>query len=181
MRRLGPHFVVVITVLVTGLGACGRPAATVGRPAAAAAPAGTATIVRVVDGDTLKVNVGGHNDRVRLIGIDTPESVKPNTPVQCFALEASARTKALLHQGEVIRLVRDAEARDRYGRLLAYVYRQRDGLFVNLALVKDGYAAPYTFPPNVAHVDEFVTAGRQAREANRGLWGKCGGPHEPAK
>jgi micrococcal nuclease len=100
--------------------------------------------------------------------------------VQCFALEASARTKALLPKGEVVRLVRDVDVRDKYQRLLAYVYRQRDGLFVNLSLVKDGYAATYTFPPNVAHVDEFVAAGRQAREANRGLWGKCGGPHVAA-
>jgi micrococcal nuclease len=174
MRRLATALLLVL------LAGCGRSAATPLVQRSAATP-GQATITRVVDGDTLKVDIAGRSDRVRLIGIDTPESVKPNTPVQCFALEASARTKGLLPHGEVVRLVRDAEARDKYGRLLAYVYRQRDGLFVNLSLVKDGYAAPYTFPPNVAHVDEFVAAGRQAREANRGLWGKCGGPHEPAK
>ena len=144
----------------------------------AASAAGDATVTRVVDGDTIKVSTGGRAERVRLIGIDTPESVKPNTPVQCFAEEASARTKALLPPGTAVRLVRDAEARDKYKRLLAYVYRSNDGLFVNLALARDGYAASLTIPPNVAHVDDFVRAVRDARTANRGLWGRCGGPHE---
>ena len=110
---------------------------------------------------------------MRFIGIDTPESVKPNTPVQCFAVEASNRTKALLAAGTPVRLVGDVEPRDRYKRLLAYVYRARDNLFVNLALVRDGYALPYTFPPNVAHTTEFVAAAADARNAGRGLWSAC--------
>src|SRR5205823_699806 len=104
---------------------------------------------------------------------DTPESVKPNTPVQCFAVEASNRTKALLPVGTPIRLVGDVEQRDRYKRLLAYVYRARDNLFVNLALVHDGYAVPYTFPPNVAHTAEIREAASQARQEGRGLWSAC--------
>ena len=105
--------------------------------------------------------------------MDTPEVVKPNTPVQCFGREASARTKALLPEGSVIHLVADVEARDRYRRLLAYVYRDLDGAFVNLLLVEEGYAVPYTYPPNVAHADDFVAASGRARDERRGLWSRC--------
>jgi micrococcal nuclease len=140
---------------------------------------GTATLARVVDGDTIRVRIKGHDERVRLVGIDTPESVKPGTPVQCFALAASARTKALLPKGSAVRLVRDVEERDRYGRLLAYVYRARDGLFVNLALAREGYAVVLTVPPNVAHTEEFVAAARDAREHGRGLWSRCGADAVP--
>jgi micrococcal nuclease len=167
----------VSTLLV--LAACaGRRVATTGAASSGSAP-GAATVDRVVDGDTILVRLNARRERVRFIGIDTPESVKPNTPVQCFALEASHRTKALLPSGTAVRLVGDVEQRDQYGRLLAYVFRQRDGLFVNLALTRDGYAVPYTFPPNVAHVDEFVSAAAEARSASRGLWGRCGSeiPH----
>jgi len=141
---------------------------------------GAARLVRVVDGDTIRVSIRGRQEAVRLIGIDTPESVKPNTPVQCFALEASARTKAILPPGTPLRLVVDAEARDRYGRLLAYVYRSGDGLFVNLALVREGYAVEYTLAPNLAHVDEVAAAAAQARRAGLGLWGKCAGGQIPS-
>ena len=143
-----------------------------GGPSKPTAP-GTATLSRVVDGDTIRVRIKGREERVRLVGIDTPESVKPGTPVQCFALAASARTKALLPKGSAVRLVRDVEERDRYGRLLAYVYRARDDLFVNLALVREGYAVVLTVPPNVAHTGEFVAAAGDAREHGRGLWSRC--------
>jgi micrococcal nuclease len=141
---------------------------------------GSATVARVVDGDTIVVRAGSRDEKVRLVGIDTPESVKPRTPVQCFAKEASARTTALLPSGTRVRLVRDVEARDRYGRLLAYVYRDHDGLFVNLALAQEGYAGTLTIPPNVAHAAELLAATRAARDAGRGLWARCGGPHEVA-
>jgi len=137
-------------------------------------PPGTARVERAVDGDTLVVRIGGRQERVRLIGIDTPESVDPRRPVECFGKEAAARTSDLLPPGTIVRLVRDVEARDRYDRLLAYVYRADDGLFVNMALVEEGYAAVSTFPPNVAHADEFVAAGARAREESRGLWSACG-------
>jgi len=130
-------------------------------------------VKKVVDGDTLDVALSGRTERVRLLGIDTPESVKPETPVQCFGVEASSRLRALLPDGTAVRLVPDREERDRFGRLLAYVYRQPDGLFVNLDLVRGGYAQVLTFPPNVAHAPELERAGRTARQSRRGLWGAC--------
>jgi micrococcal nuclease len=131
-----------------------------------------ARVVRVVDGDTVVVQTAGRTERVRYIGVDTPESVKPGTPVQCFAKAASAANRRLV-QGEAVRLVHDAEARDRYGRTLAYVYRSRDGLFVNAELVRQGFATTLTIPPNVAHADEFLALQRAARQAALGLWSAC--------
>jgi len=157
------------------------PAGSQRRAATSTATAANASVERVVDGDTIIVRVSGRRERVRFIGIDTPESVKPNTPVQCFAIEASNRTKALLPARTPVRLVGDVEQRDRYKRLLAYVYRARDDLFVNLVLARDGYAVPYTFPPNVAHTAEFVTAAAEAREAGRGLWSACGPEERPSR
>jgi micrococcal nuclease len=134
------------------------------------------TVDRVVDGDTLVADVGGRYQRVRLIGVDTPETVSPSKPVQCFGKQASDHLKALLPKGTAIRLVGDAESHDRYGRPLAYVYRQSDQLFVNLELARDGYASLLTFPPNVAHETQFADAVDRARQLGRGLWGTCGGP-----
>jgi micrococcal nuclease len=134
----------------------------------------TVRVVRVVDGDTIRVDLPSGEEAVRYIGIDTPESVKPGSPVECFAELASAFNERLV-EDERVKLVRDVEERDRYGRLLAYVYRERDGLFVNAELVRGGYATVATFPPNVAHEDEFRRLARKARLSGRGLWGKCGG------
>jgi micrococcal nuclease len=131
-------------------------------------------VVRVVDGDTIHVRAGGREETVRYIGVDTPETVKPDTPVQCFGKAASAYNRSLV-DGERVRLVADAEARDRFGRRLAYVYRVRDGLFVNAALVRGGYATTLTIPPNVTHADELRRLARQARRAGRGLWSACAG------
>jgi micrococcal nuclease len=131
-----------------------------------------AAVVRVVDGDTIAVRLGGRDERVRYIGVDTPESVKPDTPVQCFA-HAAADENARLVAGERVRLVRDVEARDRFGRLLAYVYRVRDGRFVNAELVRRGYARTLTIPPNVRFADRFAGLARAARVAGRGLWSAC--------
>jgi micrococcal nuclease len=164
-RRASALIVIAIAVLAGG---CARAAS---KPASQAG--GTATVERVVDGDTIIARISGRRERVRFIGMDTPESVKPNTPVQCFAIEASNRTKALLPAGTGVRLVGDVEQRDKYKRLLAYVYRAKDNLFVNLSLVRDGYAQPYTFPPNVAHTNEYESAAADARQAGRGLWSAC--------
>ena len=146
-------------------------------PPPAAPPGGVApnaTVVRIVDGDTIVVDFDGDDERVRLIGIDTPESVKPDTPVECFGKEASAFTASLLPEGTPVRVERDIEARDDFGRLLGYVMRADDGLFVNLEIVEQGYAQPLTIAPNVAHADEFVAAARDAEAADRGLWSACG-------
>ncbi len=134
-----------------------------------------ATLVRVIDGDTIIVAINGHDEKVRLIGIDTPETVKPNTPVQCFGPEASTLTKSLLPPGTALYLERDAEARDDYGRLLAYVYRASDGLFVNMAIVEHGDARLLTFPTNTVHAPEFVVAAHDAEQADLGLWAACAG------
>jgi micrococcal nuclease len=139
------------------------------------AVASNAVVVRAIDGDTIDVKIRGHTERIRLIGVDTPETVKPNTPVQCYGPEASAFTKHLLSAGTQVRLVRDVEARDVYGRLLAYVYRSSDGLFVNLVLAADGYARPLTIPPNDSLEPAFAHAASTAEAAKKGLWGKCSG------
>jgi micrococcal nuclease len=134
-----------------------------------------ATMIEVVDGDTIDVSVGGHRERVRLIGIDTPETNKPNTPVQCYGPEASTFTKSLLPSDVPLHLERDVVARDDYGRMLAYVYLAGDGEFVNLTIIRHGFARPLTIAPNSAHADEFIAAARQAEAGNVGLWGGCSG------
>jgi len=137
--------------------------------------AGPATVVRVVDGDTLVVDVAGVDERVRLIGVDTPESVAPHRPVECWGHEASARLAELVPVATPVRLVRDVEPRDAYDRLLAYVYRADDDLFVNRALLDAGAAEAMPYPPNTTHRAEFAAAERAARTARTGLWGACGG------
>lgn len=163
---------VIATVpLLLLLAACGREQA--------AAEPGRAVVAQVVDGDTIHARVGGGIEKVRLIGIDTPETRGAGGLRECFGAEATKRTQQLLPPGTAITLVRDVEARDRYGRLLAYVYRADDKLFVNMALARDGFAAALTLPPNVAHADEFVAAAAEARRESRGLWAKCGGADTP--
>jgi micrococcal nuclease len=135
---------------------------------------GQATVVRVVDGDTLIVRVGGADESVRLIGIDTPETVAPGRPVECYGAEASDHLEALTPAGTDVRLERDVEARDVYDRLLAYVYRDDDGLFVNRAQVEGGYAEAKDYPPNSAHRAELQQVQASARSGGTGLWGACG-------
>ena len=124
----------------------------------------------MVDGDTVEVDFRGRTLTVRLIGIDTPESVAPGEPVQCFAIEASSYTTERL-EGERVRLQFDVERIDPYGRTLAYVWLG-DELF-NETLVREGYAFVTTYPPNVRYVDRFRAAQREARSAGRGVWGRC--------
>jgi micrococcal nuclease len=143
------------------------------------APAGKARVVRPVDGDTIVVDIGGKEDRVRFIGIDTPESVAQDRPVECFGPEAKERTAELLPAGTIVRLERDVEARDRYDRLLAYVIRDEDDLFVNRLLVEEGFAESIAFPPNTTRQAELDAAEAQARADHRGLWETCGGTDVP--
>lgn len=123
-------------------------------------------MVRAIDGDTLEVQGGEH---VRLIGVDTPEIHHPTRGVEPYGAEAAEFTRKLV-EGKYVRLEKDVEERDRYGRLLAYVYLV-DGTFINAELVKQGYAQVMTVPPNVRHQDQFLQLQREAREAGRGLWG----------
>lgn len=170
MRRT----LICIAVLATACRSASPPASS-NSTAAQVAFGRNATMISVVDGDTIDVNVGGHRERVRLIGIDTPETKKPNTPVQCYGPEATKFTKSLLPADEALHLERDVVARDDYGRILAYVYLAGDGQFINLTIIRNGYARPLTIPPNVAHADEFVAASRAAQADNNGLWAGCTG------
>lgn len=132
--------------------------------------AATALVTRVVDGDTVEVDLDGVEEDVRYIGVDTPETVKPDTPVQCFGPQASDFNHRLV-EGRRVRLVFGEERRDVYGRLLAYVYL--DGRFVNAELVRRGLARTLTIPPN----DRFATRLKRleiaAARSGRGLWGSC--------
>lgn len=138
-----------------------------------------AVVERVVDGDTIVARIGGRSETVRLIGVDAPESVAPTRPVQCYGKEASLFLAATLPAGTEISLVRDVEARDVYDRLLGYVVRSRDGLFVNLELVAAGYAAVLSYPPNDQYTDVLDRAQAEAVVSGRGLWSACGGPDVP--
>ena len=129
-----------------------------------------ARVTRVVDGDTVEAEVDGATEDIRYIGVDTPESVKPDTPVECYALQASHFNEQLV-EGETVRLEYDAEQRDVYGRLLAYVYLGDE--FVNAELVRRGYAQTLTIPPNTRFADLFARLEREASGAERGLWGRC--------
>lgn len=139
------------------------------------APPDTGVVEWVIDGDTLDITINGVDERVRLLGVDTPETRVPDQPPECYGPEAAARTGALLPVGTVVRLERDVVGRDDYGRLLAYVYRAADGLLVNEDLIRGGYARPLWIEPNGALRDRFVAAAVDAEAAGRGLWGACGG------
>jgi len=142
-------------------------------------------VSRVVDGDTLDVVVGGQTYKVRIIGVDTPETVDPNSPVMCYGKEASAETQRLVDMaGGKVLLEKDVSETDRYGRLLRYVWLEHpDGRrMLNLELVKGGYAQVSTFPPDVKYVELFTQAMGEAREKSAGLWGACeafGAPAAP--
>ena len=126
------------------------------------------TVKRVVDGDTIELENG---EKVRYIGVNSPESVDPRRAVQCFGKEASRFNKELI-EGKRVRLEKDISNKDKYGRLLRFVYLE-DGTFVNLKLVADGYARVYTYPPDVSHSEEFRAAEKEARDEKRGLWSAC--------
>ena len=134
---------------------------------------GPARVVAVVDGDTVDVSWAGHRERVRLLGVDTPETVDPHRPVGCYGPEASAFTHRRL-QGRTVRLTFDRQRRDRYGRLLAYV--DVDGRRFNDELLTGGYARLLVIPPNGSHARAMLDEELAARSAGRGLWGACSAP-----
>lgn len=168
----------IVLLLLAGLllGDVGAPSWLGGDGGARLVPGGTASaeLERVVDGDTIAVRVGDREERVRYIGVDTPETVKPNAPVECYGPAASALNKRLLgREGTALTLRFDRELRDRYDRLLAYVHRAGDGLFVNARLVAAGAAETLPIAPNTAHAAQLGALERQARASGRGLWGAC--------
>ncbi len=125
---------------------------------------------RVVDGDTLVVNVGGTLEKVRLIGLNTPETVDPRRPVQCFGHEASDKAKEML-VGKSVRLEADSsqDDRDKYGRLLRYVFLS-DGTLFNKHMIEEGYGYEYTYRLPYKYQAEFKAAQGSAREKGKGLW-----------
>ncbi|MBI4897746.1 MAG: thermonuclease family protein [Actinobacteria bacterium] len=136
-----------------------------------------AVVLRVVDGDTILVRILGAADRptrrterVRYIGVDTPESVKPGAPVDCYGKEAAAFNRSLV-DGRRVRMVPDREPRDRYGRTLAFVYLEDE--FVNAELVKNGFARTLEIEPNTSKAGYLARLERVAIRTNRGLWGAC--------
>jgi micrococcal nuclease len=137
------------------------------------APAGAQTlfgaVVRVVDGDTIHVQLGDRVEKVRYIGMNTPETHHPTRAEEPGGREAKPRFNRQLVDGQRARLELDAQVRDQYGRLLAYVWV--GNVMVNAELVRRGYAQVMTIPPNVKHAELFVRLQREAREARRGLWG----------
>lgn len=122
---------------------------------------------RVIDGDTIIVYINGKQEKIRLIGVDTPETVHPLKPVEYFGKEASDFTRQMV-EGKKVRLEYDWQRRDKYGRILAYVYLE-DGTFLNAEIIKQGYGFAYTKYPFKC-LDEFRTYERTARDTEMGLW-----------
>ena len=131
-------------------------------------PGERAAVSHVVDGDTIIVTVEGEEHRVRYTGIDAPETVRPNWPVEPFGSEAAAFNRELV-EGKTVWLERDVTDTDKFGRLLRYVWLE-DGRMVNAVLVEEGYASVTTFPPDVRHAAELAQLEREARAGQRGLW-----------
>jgi micrococcal nuclease len=177
MRRgalRAPPFIAAVLVFVAVSRGCGSGGSS-------DEPSGPVNVrvTHVVDGDTIDVAMpGGDEETVRYIGIDTPETVKPDTPVQCGGPKAHAVNERLLG-GRTVTLRFDAERRDVYGRLLAYVYLPTASpaghpLFVNAELVRRGLARTLTIPPNDSFAGLFARLAARAGAAGRGLWGRCG-------
>lgn len=129
----------------------------------------TALVLSVIDGDTIKVQLNGVEETVRYIGMDTPEPYRDSEPA-CYSQEASSRNRELV-AGREVQLIADIEDRDKYDRLLRYVYV--DDVFVNEQLVSEGYATTLTIRPNTRFETQFSDAQTDARSANRGLWSAC--------
>lgn len=164
------NLVISLLVAITGTVAAKNPKFFANAPQTI--PAGTYRVTEFVDGDTIKVDMNGHVETIRMIGMDTPETHDPRKPVECFGQAAAAHTKELIGMGTV-RLEADSLStnRDRYDRLLRYVYT-KDNKLVEAEDIKDGYAFAYTSFP-FTKLDEFRAYEKQAREQNKGLWAGC--------
>ena len=185
----GPEIVELTAAPVTGTPVVSAPSpldATLTPPATIAAEGlQPARVVRVIDGDTIEVEIDGAEYTVRYIGVDTPETVHPSQPVGCFGPEASNYNEQLV-EGETVALEKDVSETDQFGRLLRYVWTGQNAAqgegqtMVNAVLVLNGYAQVVTFPPDVKYQDLFLDYQREAREAGRGLWGEvCAGTPNP--
>ena len=187
-RRLGARpgpltsMAVALGFIVGACGSPGTPAGPIGTQGSLAADGATtslvpnATVLEVIDGDTIKVDINGVQESIRFIGIDTPEKVGGFRDAECYGDEASARMRQLLGPGDGVYLELDVEARDRFDRVLAYVYRAEDGVFLNQLMVDEGWAAAFPFEPNTLYSDAFDAAESRAKDLDIGLWGACGGP-----
>lgn len=129
-------------------------------------------VTKVIDGDTIQIEGG---QTLRYIGIDTPETVDPRKPVQCFGNEAS-RENSKIVEGQVVFLEKDVSETDKYGRLLRYVYislSTGEMLMVNEYLVKEGYAVSSSYPPDIKYQERLRVAEESAKSQGKGLWGIC--------
>lgn len=179
MRHFKPIRIMLLFVIL--LSGCASPSAGGGAddlegitnryPELKGRPYTIAQVKRVVDGDTFETSNG---DKVRLIGMNTPETVKPNSPVEKFGKEASAYTKKRLADATVY-LFADAGDKDKYGRLLRYAFIKGETEMYNVTLLKEGYANTMTIPPNVMFAKTFVDIEREARSKGKGLWAKGDG------
>ena len=173
-KRLQRHLMtLVVLVILTAFGVSINQKGEIAMPELPLnVPPGYHEVVSVSDGDTITVKIAGKNEIIRFIGIDTPETHDPRKPVQCFGKAASAYATTLLER-KIVRLEGDPtnSNRDKYNRLLRYVYLE-DGTLVNRLMIEQGYAFAYTLFP-FEKLEEFRKAEQQAREANRGLWAGC--------
>lgn len=130
-----------------------------------------ATVVKVVDGDTIDILKNNNKERIRLLGINTPETVDPRKSVQCFGEQASNKAKELL-ENKSIKMESDPTQgdKDKYGRLLRYIYLE-NGTFVNLVLIQEGFAYEYTYDTPYKFQKEFKAAQKNAEAQKKGLWG----------
>jgi micrococcal nuclease len=162
MSRPGVIMMVVSVVLIVSLSVVSAVASSIDTQ--------SARVIRVIEGDTIEVDVARHQrEKVRYLGINTPETTHPRQGVEPFGPEAREANRRMV-EGQTVRLEFDVQTRDRFGRLLAYVYV--GDLMVNAELVRQGYAQAATYPPNVRYQELFLRLQREAREAKRGLWGR---------
>ena len=163
-----------VLLLVVGCGTP-TPTTTASVPNAPSDHVTTAVVDGVVDGDTVRLRIGGKSETVRLIAIDTPETKHPTKRVECFGPEASAFLSGLLTVKATVRIERDVEARDAYGRLLLYVFLRTDSgeIMVNHELVSRGFARPLSIEPNTRYQRQIVAASFDAQQHSRGLWKHC--------
>jgi micrococcal nuclease len=178
--RLGVSVLIALATLFFGNNAIQKSSpvsekTTVKKPAPHIEAGALYSVTRVVDGDTVDVDINGETERIRLIGLDTPETVDPRKPVQCFGKEASDQAKNIL-TGQKVKIETGPSqgTRDKYGRLLAYVFLP-DGTLFNKMMIEQGYGHEYTYRLQYKYQTEFKAAETRARELKKGLWadGMC--------